>query len=1211
MAEVLGITSGVAGLVSLGISVCQGLLGYYDSWKDAESSVASMHSSIEAVMKILQLLSSHMKDTNLDAECVEECILSCKEGIQNLQKKLEKVKLTPVNDGWKEKAKAQLWKSKYPFKESTLAKLKEISKELRDNLILALNDLQMQVFAHTFATSSISLIKLDKIDKQLNYVSTGLDMWTSAEKDNSLNELCDWLSPIAGQFELKQSETFNLHGRQDRMANDILQTVAFKSWLSGTGRYLWCPGSPGVGKSTFASFAIDYLGKAINRADTGLAYIYCNYKESESQTPGNLLSDLLRQLILQKPAVIDKLKILYENHKRNHTRLTLPECLEVFQTVLVPLSRTYIVIDALDECPEAGQTRDMLLNFIEQLGPKVSLVITSRPVPHVEKTLVNSHRLEIQASNEDMEHFLREKIRVSSNLKEFVKKDPSLLDIIISTIVEKAQGMFLLASLHLDALATQASLRQVKTALKQLPQSLEITYDQAMERIVRQDNSCATTARKILSWIFYAFRPLTIKEVQHAIATEPGDTEFDADGLVEEDIIISVCAGLVTIQKESTIISMVHYTTQEYFQRRRDDFFPDAKRDIAQACITYLSFEKFRHVGERYELEKSESFFHGKDQIYDPPSTDDWLSEDFDQYWWPNWLPENNHPIGGQSGDGPPGGFHLLAYCGEYWADHVRGELELELKDQILALLSDKRKLSNLKKVALGWYMSNGKWRESNEGIRHFSDLQIAAFMGLRNVTATLLENGARFQELDKDGHTVLHAAAMNRKPGHVKDVVAYLLDNGADIEARNRKGQTALHRAAEHKKPDIMRYLLERGAHANAKDKGETTALLITSFLAREESLQLLIDNGADVNARDKDGKTAVLIAAMLGNSKGLSCLLSKGANVQARSQYAETALHIAARQEKLDVIQCLLDKGADIHARDKYEKTALHVAVTQGKLGVVQYLLDRGADIHARDKCEETVVHSAARRGKLDVVQCLLDSDADPGADDPWELAMHRAAHAGWLDVIRSLLQKGVDIHALDFKGDTALHCACWGRGKAIEVLVQAGAMVDKQNDRGETPLDTATWLLEICSGQIDEKSDAQKAFMTLLRAATTPNILDMVSYIKPIVTQERLERFRSCVRCTELLASVVDESAAYDGKSFWSEFEASKIFTPCDACLVDFDQLVKDYRLLKARLRDVKEESEKRRKKQKIPDSDLPLRLQEERGATEQEKVIMKED
>lgn len=54
--------------------------------------------------------------------------------------------------------------------------------------------------------------------------------------------------------------------------------------------------------------------------------------------------------------------------------------------------------------------------------------------------------------------------------------------------------------------------------------------------------------------------------------------------------MVSVCAGLVTADEESNIIRLVHYTTQEYFERTQNDWFPNAETDITVICVTYLSF---------------------------------------------------------------------------------------------------------------------------------------------------------------------------------------------------------------------------------------------------------------------------------------------------------------------------------------------------------------------------------------------------------------------------------------------------------------------------------------------------------------------------------------------------------------------------------------------------------------------------------------------
>jgi hypothetical protein len=59
-----------------------------------------------------------------------------------------------------------------------------------------------------------------------------------------------------------------------------------------------------------------------------------------------------------------------------------------------------------------------------------------------------------------------------------------------------------------------------------------------------------------------------------------------------EDLLF-VCAGLVVVDQESAVIRLVHYTTQEYFERTSSYFNPAAQLLIAETCLTYLSFSVF------------------------------------------------------------------------------------------------------------------------------------------------------------------------------------------------------------------------------------------------------------------------------------------------------------------------------------------------------------------------------------------------------------------------------------------------------------------------------------------------------------------------------------------------------------------------------------------------------------------------------------------
>lgn len=52
-----------------------------------------------------------------------------------------------------------------------------------------------------------------------------------------------------------------------------------------------------------------------------------------------------------------------------------------------------------------------------------------------------------------------------------------------------------------------------------------------------------------------------------------------------------MCAGLAMVNEESNIIRVVHYTTQEFFKRTQNTWFPNAKTNITETCVTYLAFD--------------------------------------------------------------------------------------------------------------------------------------------------------------------------------------------------------------------------------------------------------------------------------------------------------------------------------------------------------------------------------------------------------------------------------------------------------------------------------------------------------------------------------------------------------------------------------------------------------------------------------------------
>jgi len=134
-------------------------------------------------------------------------------------------------------------------------------------------------------------------------------------------------------------------------------------------------------------------------------------------------------------------------------------------------------------------------------------------------------------------------------------------------------------------LPTRGDIKQALQGLAKGLDGLDETYKQAMERIESQGMRSRQLAKQIMAWIIHARRPLSTVELRHALAVRPPIKKLNEDYLPAVKVLRSVCAGLVTIDEMSNTIRLVHYTTQEYFERTETNWFPDAEIDVAMTCI--------------------------------------------------------------------------------------------------------------------------------------------------------------------------------------------------------------------------------------------------------------------------------------------------------------------------------------------------------------------------------------------------------------------------------------------------------------------------------------------------------------------------------------------------------------------------------------------------------------------------------------------------
>jgi ankyrin repeat protein len=457
---------------------------------------------------------------------------------------------------------------------------------------------------------------------------------------------------------------------------------------------------------------------------------------------------------------------------------------------------------------------------------------------------------------------------------------------------------FLLAHFHIESLTGKISSKDIRTALQMLPtgsDAYDHAYKDAIERIEGQHKEQKALAKRVISWITCTKRPLTIFELQHALAVEVGMFELDRDNFSPIELMVSVCAGLVTIDEENGIIRLVHYTTQEYFERTQKHWFPDAETNITKICLTYLSFSIF----ESGICQTSNEF---RDRL------------------------ESNR---------------LYSYAAQNWGHHARMS-SIEGDEMILDFLKNKAKFSASTQAMCDSKMYDWYYSETQ-----MTKLHVTAYFGLTQLTGTLLDEqhkDANPNITDGYSRTPLHYAVEN---GH-QEVVKLLLDKDADPNIENRySGRTPLQNAVENGHQEVVKLLLDKDADPNIESRySGQTPLQNAVENGHQEVVKLLLDKDADPNIESRySGQTPLHYAVENGHQEVVKLLLDKDADPNIESRYSgQTPLQNAVENGYREVVKLLLDKDADPYIESGSSgRTPLQNAVENGHQEMVKLLLDR----------------------------------------------------------------------------------------------------------------------------------------------------------------------------------------------------------------------------------------------------------------------------
>jgi len=808
-----------------------------------------------------------------------------------------------------------------------------------------------------------------------------------------------------------------------------------------------------------------------------LAIFYFHFGDTTKQDARNLLTSVLIQLCSQSDTFSQVLSSLYSSHgdgSREPSIDTLLECLRAI-LALQGQAPVYIVVDALDECPDSSGLRtqrqevlEIVKELIELKLPHLHFCATSRPEVDIRIAFdpLNPYNVSLhnqQGQIKDLAEYVKSVVRSDTKMRNWPAE---VKELVIDTLAKKGGGMYVIEILspsipfswndfrfrwaycQLETLR-QCPLRYISSTLEELPETLDETYEQILQGIPKKMQK---DAHRIFQWIMVSSRPLCVEELAEVFAInfdeemsgipkfEPRWRDTDA-----ETAVLSPCSTLVAIiddRWQGKIVQFSHFSVKEYLASDRIankghvshfHIFPKPAHTLfAKACLSVL-----------FQLD----FSMDKAKIQT---------------------------------------FRLAKYAARHWVEHARFEDVSSYIQDGMDLLFDKDKphfaiwvwvynMDNYRQI----YFSTGR-PEQPDAV----PLYYAALCGFRGLVERLLT--AHPQDLNAKGGdwgAPLNAALTK---GHL-DIALFLLGRGADGQNRGPMDQTGLYIASSRGYADVVRSLIDRGADLNAicqdyDEHGEVkwTPLQVAISQERRDIVVLLLERGADMEILPSSlNQTALYMASSRGCADVVRLLIDRGADLNAICEdYHEDAcdvkwspLHVAIYTERRDIAVLLLESGADTETRSCWDETALYMASSRRCAYIVRQLISYGADLNAEcDGHDEygndvkwTPLHAAILTGTPPIARTLLEHGADPNApDNLGNTALHLASHQGWgeeVTFVELLLEYGANVDVRDKKGWTPLHEAAYHLNlEVVVVLLNHGADPRAQTNKGETPIQLA---------------------------------------------------------------------------------------------------------------------------------------------------------
>ena len=183
-----------------------------------------------------------------------------------------------------------------------------------------------------------------------------------------------------------------------------------------------------------------------------MAYYYFDFRDANKQDCYGLLSSLISQLSAESDSCFNILSQLYSDNTHGIRKPDI-DALKICMMDMLSLpgqAPIYIIVDALDECPNFSGTpsaREEVMDLIEELVnlnlPNIHLCVASRPEIDIRMVLepLTSLRISLHdesGQKEDIVTYINSVVRSDRRMRRWREEDQNL---VIDALSQNADGM--------------------------------------------------------------------------------------------------------------------------------------------------------------------------------------------------------------------------------------------------------------------------------------------------------------------------------------------------------------------------------------------------------------------------------------------------------------------------------------------------------------------------------------------------------------------------------------------------------------------------------------------------------------------------------------------------------------------------------------------------------------------------------------------------